>query len=66
MDESQEVVQTAKIEEVYPIEELRSNCKILFGIEKEIFDGVFYDCKDNLSKEIAKEKIDNWLGKKVE
>lgn len=66
MDEDQEVIQKSKIEEVYSLEELRANCKILFGIETEIFDGVFYDCKESLSKEGAKEKIDKWLGKKVE
>lgn len=51
--------------EVFSKDVLRANCKQLFNIEKEIFDGVFFNFNEELSKEEAQKKIDEWLGKEV-
>lgn len=54
-------------ERAYNISQLRDNCKALFNIEKEIFDGAFYGCTEKeLTKQKAQNKINNWLRKEVQ
>ncbi|KGK88039.1 hypothetical protein [Clostridium sp. HMP27] len=62
MDENIEEVVT----ELYPLSELRANCKELFGVEKEVFDGVFFNSKKDISKEEAINRIKEWLGKEAQ
>lgn len=55
-----------KLETTFPVNELRKNCKALFNVEVEVFDGAFHDVSlEEISKEEAQNKIKEWLGKEV-
>lgn len=54
-----------EVKDLYPLDVLRANCKEIFNIEKEVFDGVFYAHDGEISKEEAETKIKKWLGKEV-
>ena len=49
----------------FPIAQLREHCQELFGVSQIIFDGAFFDAKDEMTKKEAKEHIESWLGKEV-
>lgn len=54
-------------EVTYPLSTLRENCKTIFGVEKEIFDGVFHcnSLSEEITKQEAQNRINEWLGKEV-
>ena len=55
-----------KLETTFSIEDLRKNCKTLFNVEVEVFDGAFHNVSsEKISKEEAQIKIKEWLGKEV-
>ena len=56
---------STKAETKFPVAVLRGNCKKLFNVTKTVFDGVFYNQTEPISKTEAKAKIDAWLKKEA-
>lgn len=56
----------ASKEELYDIQDFINNCKAL-GYRKEVISGALFNCeKTRMTKTELKERIKNFLGKKVE
>lgn len=49
----------------FNVEDLRKNCNELFKVSVEIFDGALYGI-EQISKEDAEKKIENWLERRVD
>ena len=56
----------ASTEPKFFLHELREHCRTLFDVKPEVFDGVFYNCKESqITKTEAKKKIDTFLKREV-
>ncbi|MGE8207680.1 hypothetical protein ACQKP0_24735 [Heyndrickxia sp. NPDC080065] len=53
-------------EQKFYLNELREHCRTLFDVKPEVFDGAFFNCKDEqVTKEEAQKRIEAFLKKEV-
>lgn len=49
----------------FTVEQLRCNCKKLFGVSTTVFDGATSKCTGNYTVDNMRNIIENWLNKKI-